>query len=463
MTHSGNIHNIREALDASAIVAITDPRGVIQYANAKFCEISQYSQEELIGQDHRLLNSGHHPKEFFQEMWATILRGDKWDGEICNRAKDGSHYWVHTTIMPFVDEAGHIQEFVSIRWDITARKTAEVQLRETTNNLQNLLDSSFEGLVIYDLSGRLRWWNVSAETLLPKSSVLNTTATIEELLGPQYKIFVEDVQTLSLPQETSTRLIETTTKPYYFQNHRAYLISFRDITERTRVESQILQQERLASVGILASGLAHEIGTPLGIMRGRAEMMVQQPGAAIIIQQIDRITHLIQNLLKLARGSQTEKPQSVHILSLLADMEDFILFEMRKQGVSWSTEVAEDFEMTGVPNSLFQVILNLLINALHAIEERKKTEPLLIGKISIRAERTTSAALLHIEDNGCGMDEKTLQNLFTPFFTTKEVGKGTGLGLATSYRLLHSWGGFLSVKSHKNQGTIFTIHTPTRK
>lgn len=155
---STDFNHLKSAIDEAAIVAITDKRGIITYVNKKFCAISKYTREELIGNTHRIINSGFHPSEFFIEMWRTIASGKVWEGEIKNKAKDGSYYWVHTTIVPFMDTEGKPERYVAVRYEITERKLAEEQLKVYAKKLEvsNQELQDFASVAAHDLQEPLR-------------------------------------------------------------------------------------------------------------------------------------------------------------------------------------------------------------------------------------------------------------------------------------------------------------------
>jgi PAS domain S-box-containing protein len=141
------------ALDRSAIVSTTDLHGTIIYVNDKFCEISQYSATELLGKTHRVVNSSYHPQEFFRDLWAVISSGQVWSGEIKNRAKDGSYYWVAMTIVPCLDESGQPFQYLSIRFDITSRKQAEESVRQNEMKFRAIFDNTFQLMGLLDPAG----------------------------------------------------------------------------------------------------------------------------------------------------------------------------------------------------------------------------------------------------------------------------------------------------------------------
>jgi len=175
------------ALDQHSIVAVTDVQGTITYANDKFCTISQYTRSELIGQNHRILNSGHHAKEFFQQMYRTITQGKVWHGEIKNRAKDGSMYWMDATIVPFMGADGKPQQYIAIRTDITERKRAEEALLEQAR----ILDLA--QVLVRDPKGHIVLWNLGAEKLYGYTREEAVGRLSHELLQTQFPEPLEQV------------------------------------------------------------------------------------------------------------------------------------------------------------------------------------------------------------------------------------------------------------------------------
>ncbi len=187
-----DILDYKFALDESSIVAVTDQKGIIQHVNKNFCKISKYREDELLGQDHRIVNSGYHSKDFIRNIWVTIANGKIWKGELKNKAKDGTFYWVDTTIVPFLNEQGKPYQYLAIRADITQRKIAEQRVIKLNEELEEKVTE--RTLELTQALEREKEMNemksrfvsmASHEFRTPLSAVLSSVSLVEKYSAPE--------------------------------------------------------------------------------------------------------------------------------------------------------------------------------------------------------------------------------------------------------------------------------------
>ena len=239
---------------------------------------------------------------------------------------------------------------------------------------------------------------------------------------------------------------------------------------RAQMQTQAISQDRMASIGLIASSLAHEIGTPLGVIRGRAEYLAMQAedsipikkNVEIILSQIDRVSGLIRSLLNLAHGDKSEKTEAISVNHGLSTVLELLAHEFRKNEIEIINllDTEHPVFVLGQAEKLQQVLLNMTVNSVHAIAKARENGRTQGHFIRFFCRDLGTQYELSIEDSGCGISEENKENLFRPFFTTKPAGKGTGLGLATSQWIVQSWSGSIEVESQINVGTAFRIFVP---
>lgn len=232
------------ALDESAIVAITDQKGIIRHVNDNFCKISKYGRDELIGRDHRIINSSYHDKAFIKRLWTTIASGKIWRGELKNKAKDGSFYWVDTTIVPFINDKGKPYQYLAIRSDITERKLAEQEVKKKTGQIENLLENILDGFIALDENMRYTYVNKQVGKLLgiPPQSLIDRYVwdVFPDLVGSDFYKIVHRAynEKISLSNEDFYQPLSSWQENRVYPAENGVSIFIRDITQRKIDEQQ---------------------------------------------------------------------------------------------------------------------------------------------------------------------------------------------------------------------------------
>ncbi|MBC7384712.1 MAG: PAS domain S-box protein [Cryobacterium sp.] len=243
-----------------------------------------------------------------------------------------------------------------------------------------------------------------------------------------------------------------------------------DMTSMKEMEAKVAHQDRLASVGTLASGLAHEIGTPLGVIRGRAEFLKMKTGdfetqreLTVVMNQTDRISTLIRSLLRVSRSSSDAFITDVSLAEVVNEVFSLVGELFRVEEIALELDIDPKMSVRADSSRLEQVFLNLMMNSLHAVQEAKGRGKPGPHRILIRLQEQHGQKKISVKDSGCGIPKENLRKLFKPFYTTKDVGKGSGLGLAIVSQLLSEMDAQISAKSEPGEGATFTISLEKNK
>jgi PAS domain S-box-containing protein len=476
------------ALDQHAIVESTDVQGKITYVNAKFCAISGYSREELIGQNHRIVNSGHHSKEFFEQMGQTIASGKVWHDEIQNRAKDGSCYWVDTTIVPFVGEDGRPHQYIAIRSDITERKETEKHLRLMQFSVEHASDS----ILCVDPQSRIVYVNDAACRSLERSREELLALTIpdidpllpKEAWGETWENF-RTCGSMTFDAQQITKRgrvfpVEVTANYLEFDGQEYCFAFARDIAERKQAEDQMLKAKEAAESANQAksdflANMSHEFRTPMNGVIGAAGLLLdtdltpeQRQFAEIVRTSGEALLTVINDILdfsKIEARKMTLETTDLDLQIVLEDAVNVLAIKASEKGLELICELepGTPLLLRGDAGRVRQVLVNLLGNAVKFTSE---------GEIAVTVRREAESegkATLRftVRDTGIGFAQHRAAALFRPFVqadgsSTRRYG-GTGLGLTISKQLVEMMGGEIGVESEEGKGSTFWFTTVFEK
>lgn len=494
------ISDYKYALDESSIVAITDQKGIINHVNENFCKISKFSAEELIGQDHRIINSSFHPKEYIRNIWLTIANGKIWKGELKNKAKDGTYYWVDTTIVPFLNEKGKPYQYVAIRADITERKKVEEDLKKSLKEISDYkyaLDES-SIVAITDQKGIIRHANNNFCKI--------SGYTREELIGQDHKIinssfhpkeFIRNIWVTiangkiwrgELKNRTKFGTyywVDTTIVPFLNEQGKPYqYVAIRsDITSRKFAEEEIKKlneqleervRQRTAELELLNNELesfsysiSHDLRAPLRAINGysyrvqsKLETLLSDADKSDlekIIFNTKRMGKLVDDLLAFSQLGRKEIIKSAFSMTVLIEQ---ILKELSHESFYKNAKVLLNVTHDAPCdlNMLRQVWVNLIDNALKY--SSKKENPL----VEIGSSEDNKNIVYHIKDNGVGFDMDYANKLFGVFqrLHSEKEFEGVGVGLAVVKKIISKHGGNVWVESKIDEGTVFYFSLPKK-
>ena len=495
-----DLGNRQFALDQHAIVSMTDPVGRITYANDKFCEISGFTREELLGKNHRIINSGYHSKEYFRQMWEAITSGHVWHGEVKNRSRHGASYWVAATIVPLLNAEGVPVQYISIRTDITKQKQLEAQYERDQRFLKSVMDTLGEGVYTLDENGLCTFVNQEAEKLLGWSWEEMQNTNLHDLVHfqtidgrpqnredcPTHRC-IQDGLLYRSDNDAFTRKdggifpVSIVASPL-FENGKVVgsVAAFQDFTLRRQAQEELLRAKEAAESANKAKSdflatMSHEIRTPMNGIIGMTELTLdtsltaeQRDYLSLVKSSADALLDIINDILDFSK-IEAGRLELEHIPFSIRDLISTAIRPLAIRAYQKNLELVYEMGETvpesvlGDPGLLRQILVNLVGNAIKFSFQ---------GEIAVTVEQVQMSnndvvLRFSVSDNGIGIAADKQTHIFEAFSqadtsTTRRYG-GTGLGLAICERLVRAMGGNIGVESELGHGSCFhfTVHLGT--
>ncbi len=490
-----DLDNQKFALDQHAIVSITDLSGVISYANDRFCQISGYSREELLGANHRIVSSGRHPRSMFEAMWQRLAQGQVWHGEVCNRNKQGSEYWVDATIIPLKGSDGLPEQYIAIRTDITERKAIEAQLEEQLHFVEVLLEATPTAIYLKDKAGRYLRFNKAFEQLFGIARSEWIGKTVFELVPGQAAAAMhakdQELFASGAVQTYEARFTNRSTGELHEGLYWKAVLSnaegeitglvgtILDITERKRFEQALRDAKLHAEAASQAksdflANMSHEIRTPMNGVIGMTDLALdtalnplQHEYLSIVKSSAQTLMVILNDILdfsKIEAGKLNIETIAFALAPAVNETLQSIRARALKKGLVLDCEMQQGLPelVLGDPVRIRQILTNLCDNAVK-FTARGSVH---VGVNGQALSPETYELHFSVRDSGIGIAAEKQQRIFDAFSqadssTTREFG-GTGLGLTICARLVQLMGGSIWVESEPGRGSSFHFKLPVQ-
>ena len=458
------LQQIYDALTAETIFAVTDCDGRLLEVNDRYCEISGYTTDELIGKTPSILNSGRHPPEFFADMWSQISSGRVWSGLIENRRKDGSLYFVQSTIIPMYDDQGDISNYLAFHFDTTRHVQVKRELGKTLQMLNLTGEIAKVGGWEMSVEDGTNYWTDETYVVLgvphipgqPPPDRENGLDFFLEDDRPGLIDALEQCINHQVPysldlrirrQDGEVRWVNSSGNPNVVDGKVVSVFgTIQDIDNRKKTEEayeaermKSIQSSKLASLGEMAAGVAHEINNPLSVIYGSTQLMtryLEDPERMISrIAEIEkssrRIERIVNSLRKFSRSDEGHNFERHDLCELVREALILVDAKSKRHMTELTYESTLDEAWIRCDEvEIEQVVVNLINNAIDAAKSSPE------ARVDVRLTSNDDGFELSVSDTGPGLPDDIKERIFEPFFTTKHGGEGTGLGLSITKGIL---------------------------